>query len=311
MTAPIRPRPLRPGDLVAVAAPAGPVDPERLARGVAELERLGFTVRTAEGVLERSGFTAGPAQARLAQLGSLFTDPEVRAIACARGGAGVLHLLPFLDHALLRACPKLVLGYSDLTALHLLLGRLGLPGLHGPMVSRELADGEPAYDRASLWHALTGEGEPWSSGPRLLPLRDGVAEGVLRGGCLSLLAACAGTPWALRTGGERVVLFVEDVGEPPYRLDRMLRQLRHSGAFAGVRGVVFGEMQGCQPGPEIGYRLEDVLLEALAGLELPIALGLPSGHVSTANVTLPLGAQVRLSCGEGGAELQVREAVTR
>jgi muramoyltetrapeptide carboxypeptidase len=308
MTRPTKPRALRPGDLIGVAAPSGAVDAERLARGVAELERLGFGVRVAEGALDRAGFTAGSAQARLAQLHGLFADPEVRAIVCARGGAGVLHLLPALDLESLRARPKLIVGYSDITALHLALSRLGIPGLHGPMVARELADGEPAYDRASLWHGLTGEGEPWQS-DGLQPLREGTAEGELRGGCLSLLAACAGTPWSLQTAGREVVLLVEDVGEPPYRLDRMLRQLRHAGALDGVRGVVFGEMRGCAPGPEAQYRLEDVLLEALAGLELPIASGVPSGHVSTANVTLPLGARVRLVCGDGTAQLRVCESV--
>ncbi len=306
-----KPRALVPGDLIAVAGPASPVDPERLARGVAELEGLGFAVRVAEGVLDRAGFTAGSAQSRLDQLHALFADPEVRAIVCARGGAGVLHLLPGLDLALLRARPKLVVGYSDITVLHLVLSQLGMPGLHGPMAAWELADGEGAYDRASLWHALTGEGEPWASGPGLRPLRDGVAEGVLRGGCLSLLAACAGTPWALQTAGEPTVLFLEDVDEAPYRLDRLLRQLRHSGALAGVVGVVFGEMRGCQPSPPSRYRLEDVLLEALGGVDLPMAIGLPSGHVSTPNVTLPLGARARLECGDEAARLQLCEAVTR
>lgn len=306
-----RPRALRPGDLVGIAAPAGPVDPERFSRGVAELERLGFAVRVPDGVLDRAGFTAGRPEARLAQLHALFADPELRAIFCARGGAGVLHLLPQLDLALVRAQPKLVVGYSDITALHLLLGQLGIPSLHGPMVARELADGEAAYDRASLWHGLTGEGEPWASGPELQPLRDGAAEGVLRGGCLSLLAACAGTPWALRTAGEPTLLLVEDIDERPYRVDRMLRQLRLSAALDGVRGVVFGEMRGCQAEPDVGYRLEDVILEALEELEAPIAIGLRSGHVSRPNVTLPLGVRARLACGGGGARLQVCEAAVR
>lgn len=284
------------------------MDAERFARGVAEIERLGFAVRVGDGVLSRSGFTAGSAEARLAQLHALFADPEVRAIVCARGGAGVLHLLPGLDAPLVAAHPKLVLGYSDVTALHLALGQLGLPSLHGPMVAWELADGEAAYDRASLWHALTGEGEPWVSGPELLPVRDGAAEGVLRGGCLSLLAACAGTPWALRTAGEPTILFLEDVGEAPYRVDRMLRQLRLSGALEGVRGVALGEMRGCRPAPDAGYRLEDVVVEALGPLDGPVAIGLSSGHVSAANVTLPLGVKARLACGGGGARLQVCEA---
>ncbi|HXY40855.1 MAG TPA: LD-carboxypeptidase, partial [Vicinamibacteria bacterium] len=153
-----RPRALRPGDRIGVAAPAGRVDASRLARGVAELERLGFAVTVADGVLDGAGFTAGSAEARLRQLHALFADEEVNAVVCARGGAGLLHLLPGLDLELLRSRPKLVLGYSDVTLLHLVLGQLGLTSLHGPMVARELADGEPAYDRRSLWQGLTGEG---------------------------------------------------------------------------------------------------------------------------------------------------------
>jgi muramoyltetrapeptide carboxypeptidase len=304
-------RALRTGDLVGVAAPAGPVDPERLSRGVAEIERLGFAVRVADGVLDRTGFTAGTAESRLAQLHALFADPDVRAIACARGGAGALQLLPRLDLALLAASPKLLLGYSDVTVLQLALGQLGIPSLHGPMVAWELANGEAAYDRASLWHALTGQDRPFASGEELLPLQDGAADGVLRGGCLSLLAALCGTPWALQTGGEPTILFVEDVDEPPYRVDRLLRQLRLSGALAGVCAFVFGEMRGCRPAAGADYRLEDVIVAALDGFQGPVAIGLPCGHVSTANVTLPLGARARLSCGAGGARFELCEAAVR
>jgi muramoyltetrapeptide carboxypeptidase len=186
---------------------------------------------------------------------------------------------------------------------------LGVVSLHGPMVARELADGEAAYDRASLWHALTGEGEPYSTAPGALrPLRNGSAEGVLRGGCLSILAAAAGTPWALRPAGEPTLLFIEDVDEPPYRLDRMLFQLRASGALDGVAGVVFGEMKGCFPPRDEDFRLEDVLVEALEDLDGPVAFGLASGHVSSPNVTLPLGVRVRLVCGGGEARFEALEA---
>jgi muramoyltetrapeptide carboxypeptidase len=179
------------------------------------------------------------------------------------------------------------------------------------MVAWELAAGAAAYDHASLWHALTGEGEPLAAGPGLRALRDGTAEGVLRGGCLSLLAACAGTPWALRTADEPTILFVEDVDEPPYRVDRLLRQLRLSGALAGVRGIVFGEMRGCAAAAEAGYGLEDVLAEALDGCAGPLAIGLPSGHVSGAAVTLPLGVAARLVCGGGEVRFEVCEAAVR
>jgi muramoyltetrapeptide carboxypeptidase len=302
-------RALKPGDLIGVAAPAGPVDEERLIRGVAELERLGFAVRVPDGVLQRKGFTAGTVANRLEQLHGLFSDPAVSAVACARGGAGVVQLLPHLDRDLLREKPKPLLGYSDVTLLHLEMERLGLASLHGPMVARELAEGDTAYDRKSLWHALTGEGTPYESGPDdLVPLAEGTAEGVLRGGCLSLLASAAGTPWAMLPQDAPTILFVEDVDEKPYRIDRMLRQLRASGALQGVTGIVFGDMKGCAPGFHEDYRLEEVVLEALEGLEVPIALGLSSGHTAHPNVTLPLGVRARLECVNGEAWFMVREA---
>ena len=304
----LKPRPLRPGDLVGIAAPAGPVEEERLERGVLELEALGFAVRVAEGVLDRQGFTAGSLEGRLAQLEGLLADPEVAAVVCARGGAGAGRLLTRLDAAILRTYAKPLLGYSDITWLHLALGRLRVVSLHGPMAARELADGAEGYDRDSLWHALTGEGDPFSSPPgSLYALRPGEAEGVLRGGCLSILAAAAGTPWDLRPEGEPTVLFVEDVDEPPYRIDRMLLQLRASGAFEGVRGIVFGEMKGCSPGADADYALEEVLLEALDGLEIPVAFGLSSGHTSKPHITLPLGVAARLDCGRSEARFEVLE----
>jgi muramoyltetrapeptide carboxypeptidase len=304
-----KPKALKPGDLIGVAAPAGPVEEDRLGRGVAELERLGFAVRVADGVRERKGFTAGTAENRLRQLHGLFADPAVAAIACARGGAGTIQLLPGLDRDLLRDNPKLVLGYSDVTLLHLEMQRLGVTSLYGPMVARGLDEGETGYERASLWHALTGEGTRYESGEDdLLPLADGTAEGVLRGGCLSLLAAVAGTPWDMPKTGEPTLLFLEDVDEKPYRVDRMLRQLRASGAFEGVAGVVFGDMKGCAPGFDEDYTLEDVLLEALDGLGVPVALGLSSGHTTLPGVTLPLGVRARLECANGEARFAVLEA---
>jgi muramoyltetrapeptide carboxypeptidase len=296
-----RPRALRAGDLVGVCAPAGPVDPPALDQGIAELESLGFRVRRAEGILERHGFTAGPVATRLAGLRGLFADDEVKGIFCARGGAGAGGLLPHLDADWFRARPKVFVGYSDITLLHLFLNRLGLVSFHGPMVAKDLA--ARTYDRDSLQWAITGEGQLYRSDAEdLLPLRGGTAEGRLRGGCLSLLAAAAGTPWALDTAGEDTILFVEDVDEPPYRIDRLLRQLRYSGALSGVRGIVFGDMKGCSPRLDADYTLEDVVKEALEGLDIPLALGLSSGHSTGRNVTLPLGVRARLSCAAGGDE---------
>jgi muramoyltetrapeptide carboxypeptidase len=174
------------------------------------------------------------------------------------------------------------------------------------MVTGDIADG--SYEVSSLRQALFGEGAPWRSDPEdLVTLRPGEGEGVLLGGCLSILASAAGTPWALRPRPEGTLLFLEDVHERPFRIDRMLRQLRHSGAFAGLRGIVFGDMRGCTPKSDEGYTLEAVILEALEGLEIPIALGLSSGHTANPAVSLPLGVRARVRCDEGEATFEVLE----
>jgi muramoyltetrapeptide carboxypeptidase len=306
MSAWVKPRALRPGDLVGICAPSGPVDADRLARGAAEIESLGFRVRVPDGIGERLRFTAGSAQRRLVELQSLVSDEEVAGIVCARGGAGAGGLLRRLDGSLVEAHPKVFVGYSDATFLHLWLNARGLVTFHGPMAAREMADG--SYDRDSFLRAVTGEGAPYvTEADDLVPLRPGAARGRLLGGCLSILAAAAGTPWGLGPRDEPVLLFIEDVDEPPYRLERMLVQLRESGAFASVVGIVFGDMKGCSPPIAGDYALEDVILDALDGLDVPIALGLSSGHASGPAVTLPLGVQARLVSG-ADARLEVLEA---
>ena len=292
-----RPRALRSGDLLGICAPAGAVDIGRLRRGIERLEQMGFRVKVGDAVAKRHIYTAGTAEERLADLHGLFADDDVAAVICARGGAGAGSLLPRLDLDLLRAHFKPFIGYSDVTYLHLVFNALALVTFHGPMVAWEFALG--AFDEASWRAALQGGGAPYATEPGdLVCLRDGEGEGRLLGGCLSILAAAAGTDWALATGGEDTILFLEDQDEPPYRIDRMLWQLRQSDALAGVRGIVFGDMKGCSPSVSADYGLEDVILEALSGLEVPVALGLSSGHTTSPNVTLPLGARVRLRTSE-------------
>jgi muramoyltetrapeptide carboxypeptidase len=303
----LRPRALRRGDVIGICAPSGMVSRDALERGAAVLRALGFTTRLADAVFEQSAFSAGTPARRAADLQGLFADPEVAGILCARGGAGSAHILPLLDPAVLRANPKVFVGYSDVTFLHLLLHQQGLVTFHGPMAARELADGN--YDQDSFLSAVTGSGSPYATGPadELVPLRAGEGQGILRGGCLSILSAAAGTAWAFRPDPEGTILFIEDIDERPYRIDRMLFQLRASGAFEGVRGLVFGDMKGCAPHRGDDFRLEDVILDALAGLEVPVALGLSSGHTSAPNITLPLGVPARLACS-GTAQFEVLEA---
>ncbi len=287
-----KPPALRPGDLVGVCAPAGAVDARRLASGAAALEARGFTVRLTPSAQGRHRFNAGTVEDRVADLRGLLRDPDVRGIFCARGGAGAGWLLPHLD--LEGLAPKVFVGYSDITFLHLLLQTHGWVTFHGPLVAWELATGlvEDLSFEASLRTGapFTVEGGPMVAG------RAGTGEGRLLGGCLSILAAAAGTPWALRPDPDGTVLFLEEVDERPYRVDRLLWQLRASGAFSQVRGIVFGEMKGCQAPPDAGYTLEDVVMEALDGLDVPVAFGLPSGHTTGMNTTLPFGVRARLSC---------------
>jgi len=234
---------------------------------------------------------------RLAELHALVADDEVAGIVCARGGAGAGSLLRGLDIDLLAAHPKVFVGYSDITFLHQRLNNEGLVTLYGPMAAVEFASG--SYDRESFLGSVGGSGALYSSGPdELLPLRAGTGEGRLRGGCLSVLAAAAGTPWALEHRGESTLLFLEDVDEAPYRIDRLLVQLRESGLLDHVSGIVLGDMKGCSPPLREAYALEDVILSALEGLDVPIALGLSSGHASGPNLTIPLGVRARLRCGE-------------
>jgi len=281
------------------------VEADRVAAGVAELESLGFRVQVPEGLYETTAYTAGPPERRVQELHRLFSDGDVAGIVCARGGAGSARLLPLLDAVLLADHPKVFVGYSDITFLHLFLARLGMVSFHGPMAARGLTAGE--YDRASLLHAFTGEGSPYRSEVgELAPLRPGYGEGRIRGGCLSILAAAVGTPWSPLADEEGTLLFVEDVDEKPYRVERMLVQLRQARVLDGVTGIVFGEMRGCGPREDEDYSLEQVVLGALDGLDLPVAFGLPSGHTDRAHATLPLGAWARLDCGQA-ARLEVLE----
>jgi muramoyltetrapeptide carboxypeptidase len=293
---PRKPSALRPGDLVGVCAPSGAVDTARLHAGVAALEDLGLRVRVPEGLAEaRDLFMAGSVARRVAELHALLDDPEVAGIVCARGGAGALQLLGTLELDTRAARPKAFIGYSDITPLHLALQQRGWVTFHGPMLARDFAEGLADVDS---FRAAVMDGAPQAfTGEPLRTLRPGAAEGVLRGGCLTLLASLLGTPWAPRFP-PGTLLFLEDWDEAPYRLERLLWQLRAGGLFMGVTGVVFGEMQGCFTGPGVPYDLDAVLRRALEGLRVPIALGLSSGHTTRPNLTLPLGVAARLTCGD-------------
>ena len=284
------------GAAISVVSPASFAMLERVERGIDRLRQLGFSPRLQANAQTRGPlYFAGSPQQRLADLHAAFTDPETSIVAALRGGYGSNYLLDSLDFNLISKHPKPFFAYSDMTALQLrLLDQLGLPAFHGPMVAADfyLDDG---VHLESFQSALAGRPYSLGASEGLRTLRPGTARGTLYGGCLSILAALIGTPWEPETEGK--LLFIEDVGAKPYQLDRMLWQLRHAGKLDGVRGIIFGEMLDCTSPGAPDNLLEDAILSALDGLDIPIALGLRSGHVSRQNVTLIFGVEAELEAG--------------
>jgi len=305
----IKPAALQEGDTVAIVAPASNLKSDYLARGVVELERLGFRVQYDPGILSKDRFTAGSDERRAGELMRAFSDPGVKAVWAARGGYGVMRLIPLLEENILRQNPKVFIGYSDLTALHLyLLRRFGWVTFHGPMAAKDLAGGEDAYDRKSLMAALARPGpmgEIFAPGIEVLHKgRQEITAGRLAGGCLSLISATMGTPEEIETAG--TILFLEDTGTKPFAIDRMLQQLRLAGKFEAVRGIIFGEMNDCIQHPDQGYTIQEILADATADLGITVLFGLPSGHSPKGNLTLPLGVQATIDANR--AVLSIDEA---
>jgi len=284
---------LKPGDLIAVIAPAGPVAADQLGAVQALYARHGYRVRLYPGCHAQAGYLAGPDALRLADLHAALADDEVAAVHCLRGGYGALRLLDGIDTALLRSRPKLLIGYSDITALHALWAQEGLPSLHAPMPASDLIKPGREDDEAALFALLrSGLRAGATLAPVLepgLPRRAGVAEGPLIGGNLSLVAALMGTPWAWDP--HRAILFLEDVSEEPYRVDRHLTQLRLGGVLGAVAGFVLGSFT------EEAYPLA-LLRDTLLPLGKPVLGGWPTGH-GTPNRPLPMGLRVRLDAGAG------------
>ena len=302
----IKPAALRAGDAVAIVAPASNLKREYLERGVAELARLDFKAKYADDICDKARYTAGSDERRARELHDAFTDPAVKAVWAARGGYGVMRLFNLLDEAELRAHPKIFIGYSDMTALHLyLMRRCGWVVFHGPMAAKDLAGGADCYDAKTLLAALC-KAEPMGEikSDKLEVLHGGTASGHLVGGCLSLIAALMATPDELDTRDS--LLFLEDTGVKPYALDRMIQQLKLAGKFESVRGIVFGEMTDCQQHAEQGYTLQEALAELTADLNVPVLFGLPSGHSPIGNLTLPLGVMATLDAARG--VLRIEEA---
>jgi muramoyltetrapeptide carboxypeptidase len=307
----LKPRALRPGDRIAVVAPASPFARAEFDAGVTELRRLGYDPVFDDSVFARTRYTAGDAETRAAAFRRAWEDDSVAALIAVRGGYGSVQMLPLMDPAAMRRSPKAFIGYSDNTSLLAwLTGACGVVAFHGPMLEGRLAKGESAYDRDSFDRVLTRAAAPGPiSHPQVEALRSGEAEGVLLGGTLTQLLGSLGTPYAFAPPAGHV-LFIDEVAERPYRIDRMLTQLRLSGILSRAAALVFGELPRCDEPGDAGPAIKSVVADLLDGFPGPVLFGLPSGHTAGACMTLPFGVRARVRTGSSPALIVEEAAVT-
>lgn len=304
-----KPPALQPGDIVGIVAPASNVKVELLEAGCAALRQLGYKPFYLDSIFDHDRYFAGSAARRARELEEMFIRDEVRAIICARGGYGSNYLLDVLDLQVIKAHPKIFVGYSDLTTLLTYFAdSAGFITFQGPMVAKDFAHPD-GVDLDSWQRALNGSSE-WvlELDSDVKALVEGCAKGMLYGGCLSILVASLGTPYEIRTAG--TILFLEDIAAKPYQIDRMLMQLKLAGKLADVRGIVFGEMVDCMQNENQGYTMQEVVMRVVGDLGVPVAYGLRSGHVSRGNITLPFGVQAAMRVAAGGVSLEILEAAT-
>lgn len=310
----VRPQALREGDTVGLITPATYVpDPDRLAAAERTLKYFGLRMKMAKNAGKRMGDYHLSINERLDDLHAMFRDPDVKAVFAIRGGYGSMHLLDRIDYDLIHRNPKIFLGYSDITAMHLAINKHAkLVTFHGPIALSRFTDYTQKYFRKALFETqpigrITNPPESNELRPThtLRVIRPGTASGRLTGGNLTLISNMMGTPYEIETRGG--ILFLEDVDEEPYSIDRMLTHLRLAGKFDGVAGVIFGECQDCRPkdykpSTTIPYGLGEVLDNILSGLRVPVLYGLTIGHTDD-QLTLPLGVTSTLDATNGTLDI--------
>lgn len=279
-------------------------------KGVEKLRERGYNVEVGRAEYVRRGYLCGPDPDRLNELNGFFRRPDVKLIVAARGGYGTMRLLPELDYEAIRKHPKLVVGYSDITALHFAIYKeTGVPGLSGPMAAVEWHDPDPPSERL-FWDLVRG-GTPESvlgpKGEQMQGVRPGTVQGCLLGGNLSMVVRLIGTPYMPSLDG--AILYLEDVGEQPYRIDAMFAQLKLSGILDRLGGLLIGSFTDWEPEDESPtLTVDEVLNDYLCDVEFPVAKGLVYGHFPVKN-TLPVGVQARLEVTSERASLAILEPV--
>jgi muramoyltetrapeptide carboxypeptidase len=295
----IQPQKLKAGDTISIVAPAGTIEQRAgFESGIAALESMGFRVHYRDRIFHSARYLAGDDRERAEELMEAFEDPSIQGVMALRGGYGCSRLIPLLVEKRLRQHPKVFIGFSDLTTLHIFFRRrLGWVTVHGPMAA---SLGDLSEDQQNHLFALLTDPEyrPVFHFNQLETWSPGTAEGILAGGCLSIVASSIGTSYEIKTEGK--ILFLEDQSEPPYRLDRMIMHLCLAGKLQNIAGLLLGSFLDCEP--ERGnYTAADTLRDILVNLKVPIIAGFPAGH-GRENWAIPLGAKVRLDADRRAVE---------
>ena len=315
MTPIVKPKALRRGDAIGVVAPAGPVDRERMERALARVQERGFRIKTYGDIYRSRGYLAGEDEMRAAELMAAFADPETACVWCARGGYGVVRILDRIDFGVIARNPKVVVGFSDITLLHVTIQQqTSLLTFHAPNLQDGFGkpDEMPAANEAALWQAVLARNEQKQGGSttdrgytydfgnvdnaNLQPICPGVATGRLIGGNLAVMCGVVGTPFEVETTDR--VLFLEDISERAYRIDRYLSQLKLAGKLATVAGVLLGTFS-YEEGEKADKQsdIHAVFKEYLGDLGVPVLAGFPAGH-DRYNLALPMGAQVKIDADQ-------------
>lgn len=292
----IKPKTLKFGDTIGIIAPSSPTMEENIQRAYDTIVEMGFKVKMGKSPYEKYGYLSGTDEIRAQDINEMFKDTEVDGIICMRGGYGTPRILELIDYDIIRKNPKVFVGYSDITALHIAFNQIaGLVTYHGPMVSSDMLDGFSDFSKESLFKAIMSS-EPIGiiSNPpeeEIITINGGIAEGSLIGGNLSLITDTMGTPYEIDVKGK--ILFIEEIGEEPYNIDRMLNQLRLAGKLHEAQGIILGDFKDCNPKDDESLSLEQVINDHIKPIEKPTIYNLQSGHCAPI-ITLPFGVNVRL-----------------
>lgn len=307
----IKPKALKFGDTVGIIAPASPTTDEKVKRAQEKLTEMGFKVKMGKSPYERYGYLSGSDDIRAEDVNSMFRDKEIDGIICIRGGYGTPRILDLIDYEMIKENPKVFVGYSDITALHIAFNqKANLVTYHGPMAASDMIGNFSDFSRDNLYRAIMNN-EPMGKisnpeGEEIVTINGGIAEGTIIGGNLSLIVDTIGTPFEIDVKGK--ILFIEEIGEEPYNIDRMLNQLRLSGKLHEASGIILGDFNNCEAGKhDENLTLEQVINDHIKPIGKPTIYNLQAGHCEPM-VTLPFGVRARLDADK--KELTILESAT-